>query len=139
SMRRLRLTVAISTKLNRGHLVHGELALILPCRARSDIDIQKTGRQSITVEDSMSMVHASTGLVRPPSDNLKSEVAIVCGIARATLLDDGIIDWSGFEDNYDVIREKIEQVFPILFRNFNQRIRHPGGFHLTNPPRDLVW
>src|SRR6202043_1979463 len=93
AMRRLRLTVAVSTKLNRGHLVHGEQALILPCLARSDIDVQSTGRQSITVEDSMSMVHASAGLVQPPSKQLKSEIAIVCGIARETLADDGI-DWS---------------------------------------------
>jgi anaerobic selenocysteine-containing dehydrogenase len=138
AMRRLRLTVAISTKLNRGHLVHGELALILPCLARSDIDMQKSGRQSVTLEDSMSMVHASAGLVQPPSKNLKSEVVIVCGIARATL-PDGLIDWSAFEDNYDLIREKIEQVLPALFRDFNRRIRQPGGFHLTIPPRDLVW
>ena len=123
AMRQLRLTVAISTKLNRGHLVHGELALILPCLARSDVDIQKSGRQSITVEDSMAMVHASGGLVQPPSKHLKSEVAIVCGIARATLPDDGSIDWSAFEDDYDVIRERIEQVFPALFRDFNRRIR----------------
>src|SRR5438105_10555779 len=115
-MRRLRLTVAISTKLNRGHLVHGEQALILPCLARSDIDIQSSGRQSITVEDSMSMVHASSGLVHPPSKQLKSEVAIVCGIAGETLPDDGI-DWSAFEDNYDVIRDRIEDVFPVLFRD----------------------
>lgn len=139
AMRRLRLTVAISTKLNRGHLVHGEEALILPCLARSDIDIQATGRQSITVEDSMSMVHASGGLVHPPSKQLKSEVAIVCGIAKATLLDDGIIDWSGFEENYDLIRDRIEDVFPSLFGDFNRRIRQPGGFHLTTPPRDRVW
>jgi molybdopterin-dependent oxidoreductase alpha subunit len=139
AMRRTRLTVAISTKLNRGHLIHGELALILPCLARSDIDIQRGGRQSITVEDSMSMVHASAGLVRPPSKDLKSEVAIVCGISRATLPDDGIIDWSVFEDNYDVIREKIEQVFPELFQDFNRKIRQLGGFHLKTPPRDLVW
>ncbi len=139
AMRRLRLTVAISTKLNRGHLVHGEEALILPCRARSDIDMQKTGRQAITVEDSMSMVHASSGLVHPPSEQLKSEVAIVCGIARAVFPDDGTIDWSGFEANYDTIRDKIEEVFPVLFRDFNKRIRHPGGFHLDTPPRDLIW
>jgi molybdopterin-dependent oxidoreductase alpha subunit len=139
AMRRTRLTVAISTKLNRGHLIHGELALILPCLARSDIDIQRGGRQSITVEDSMSMVHVSAGLVRPPSKDLKSEVAIVCGISRATLPDDGIIDWSVFEDNYDVIREKIEQVFPELFQDFNRKIRQLGGFHLKTPPRDLVW
>jgi molybdopterin-dependent oxidoreductase alpha subunit len=139
AMRRLRLTVAISTKLNRGHLVHGELALILPCLARSDIDIQKGGRQSVTVEDSMSMVHASAGLVRPPSKDLKSEVAIVCGIARATLPNDGLIDWSAFEDNYNLIRDRIEDVFPALFQDFNRRIRQPGGFHLTTPPRNLVW
>jgi molybdopterin-dependent oxidoreductase alpha subunit len=138
AMRRLRLTVAISTKLNRGHLVHGEQALILPCLARSDIDVQRTGRQSITVEDSMSMVHASAGLVRPPSEHLKSEIAIVCGIAKATLRDDGI-DWSGFEQDYDLIRDRIEDVFPALFRDFNRRIRQPGGFHLPNPPRSRVW
>ncbi|MEA3135645.1 MAG: hypothetical protein QOG17_3491, partial [Gammaproteobacteria bacterium] len=138
AMRRLRLTVAISTKLNRGHLVHGEQALILPCLARSDIDIQKSGRQSITVEDSMSMVHASAGLVHPPSEKLKSEVAIVCGIAKASQLDD-TIDWSGFEQNYDLIRDRIEDVFPALFGDFNRRIRQPGGFHLPVPPRDRVW
>jgi molybdopterin-dependent oxidoreductase alpha subunit len=138
AMRRLRLTVAISTKLNRGHLVHGEQALILPCLARSDIDIQATGRQAITVEDSMSMVHASAGLVHPPSKHLKSEVAIVCGIAQVTLTADDI-DWSGFEQNYDLIRDRIEDVFPALFRDFNRRIRQPGGFHLPVPPRDRVW
>jgi len=138
AMRRLRLTVGITTKLNRGHLVHGEQALILPCLARSDIDIQRGGRQSITVEDSMSMVHASTGLVEPPNGQLKSEVAIVCGMARAALLNSGI-EWSAFEDDYNLIRDKIEAVFPDLFRDFNQRIRQPGGFHLDIPPRDRVW
>ncbi|MBV9628201.1 MAG: FdhF/YdeP family oxidoreductase [Xanthobacteraceae bacterium] len=138
AMRRLRLTVGVSTKLNRGHLVHGEQALILPCLARSDIDMQATGRQAITVEDSMSMVHASSGLVHPPSDQLKSEVAIVCGIARATLPADGV-DWSAFEADYDVIRDRIEAVFPDLFHDFNKRIRQPGGFHLHIPPRERVW
>jgi molybdopterin-dependent oxidoreductase alpha subunit len=138
AMRRLRLTVAISTKLNRGHLVHGQQALILPCLARSDIDVQRTGRQSITVEDSMSMVHASAGLVRPPSEHLKSEIAIVCGIAKAALPSDGI-DWSGFEQDYALIRDRIEDVFPALFRDFNRRIRRPGGFHLPIPPRSRVW
>jgi molybdopterin-dependent oxidoreductase alpha subunit len=138
AMRRVRLTVAISTKLNRGHLVHGEHALILPCLARSDIDVQKSGRQSITVEDSMSMVHASAGLVHPPSKQLKSEVAIVCGIAKATLRDDGI-GWSEFEQDYDLIRDRIEDVFPAQFSDFNRRIRQPGGFHLPIPPRDRVW
>src|SRR6202007_2067206 len=97
AMRRMRLTVAVSTKLNRGHLVHGEQALILPCLARSDVDIQRGGRQSVTVEDSMSMVHASAGLVPPPSEHLKSEVAVVCGMAKAALPDCGI-DWDFFVD-----------------------------------------
>jgi molybdopterin-dependent oxidoreductase alpha subunit len=138
AMRRLRLTVAVSTKLNRGHLVHGQQALILPCLARSDIDIQAAGRQSVTVEDSMSMVHASSGLVMPPSEHLKSEVAIVCGMAKATLPDCGI-DWNFYVADYDRIRDKIEAVFPDLFADFNKQIRRPGGFHLTIPPRERVW
>jgi formate dehydrogenase major subunit len=138
AMRRLRLTVGINTKLNRGHVVHGREALILPCLARSDIDIQATGRQSVTVEDSMSMVHASNGLVTPPSRELKSEVSIVCGMARATLPDSGI-DWEAFEANYDLIREKIEAVFPNLFADFNARLRVPGGFRLYNGPQNREW
>jgi molybdopterin-dependent oxidoreductase alpha subunit len=138
AMRRLKLTVGINTKLNRGHVVHGREALILPCLARSDIDMRATGRQSVTVEDSMSMVHASNGLMTPPSPNLKSEVSIVCGMARATL-PRGEIDWDSLEGNYDLIREKIEAVFPKLFADFNARIRVPGGFHLYNGPRRREW
>jgi len=138
AMRRLRLTVGINTKLNRGHLVHGQQALILPCLARSDIDTQSGGRQSVTVEDSMSMVHASSGLVTPPAEHLRSEVAIVCGMANATIADRGI-DWGFYVEDYSRIRDKIEAVFPQLFANFGERIRQPGGFHLTNPPRQLVW
>src|SRR6202040_3863088 len=134
----LRMNVAVSTKLNRGHLVHGQQALILPALARSDIDMQAGGRQSVTVEDSMSMVHASSGLVEPPSEHLKSEVAIVCGMAKATLPDCGI-DWDSFAGDYNRIRDKIEEVFPDLFADFNKRVRQPGGFHLTNPPRQRVW
>jgi formate dehydrogenase major subunit len=138
AMRRLKLTVGINTKLNRGHVVHGQEALILPCLARSDIDVQVTGRQSITVEDSMSMVHASGGLVEPPSQDLKSEVSIVCGMARATL-PGGEIDWDGFEADYSLIRDKIEAVFPKLFTDFNARIGIRGGFHLYNGPRVREW
>jgi molybdopterin-dependent oxidoreductase alpha subunit len=138
AMRQLSLTVAVSTKLNRGHLVHGQQALILPALARSDIDMQASGRQSVTVEDSMSMVHASSGLVTPPSEHLKSEVAIVCGMAKATLPDCGI-DWDFYVADYNRIRDKIAEVFPRLFADFNERVRHPGGFHLTTPPRQRVW
>ena len=85
----------------------------------------------------MSMVHASSGLIAPPSPNLKSEVSIVCGMARATLLSE--IDWDAFEANYDLIRVKIEAVFPKLFADFNARIRVPGGFHLYNGPQNREW
>ncbi len=138
AMRKLRLTAAVTTKLNRGHLVHGQEALILPCLARSEIDAQKSGMQAVTVEDSMSMVHASGGLLPPASESLKSEVAIVCGMARATLVG-AAIDWQGFVDNYDLIRDKIEEVFPDLFTQFNARIRKPGGFRLPNGASERVW
>ncbi len=138
AMRKLRLTVAVTTKLNRGHLVHGKEALILPCLARSEIDFQKSGPQSVTVEDSMSMVHASGGLLAPGSEHLKSEVAIVCGMARATLTDT-TVDWQSFEDDYDLIRDKIEEVFPDLFKDFNSKIRKPGGFRLANGASERVW
>jgi molybdopterin-dependent oxidoreductase alpha subunit len=138
AMRKLRLTVGVTTKLNRGHLIHGQEALILPCLARSEIDFQKSGPQSVTVEDSMSMVHASGGLLPPASDQLKSEVAIVCGMARATL-GDGTVDWQSLEDDYDRIRDKIEEVFPDLFTDFNARIRQPGGFRLPNGASERVW
>jgi anaerobic selenocysteine-containing dehydrogenase len=134
----LRLTVGINTKLNRGHVVHGVEALMLPCLARSDVDTQRSGRQSVTVEDSMSMVHASSGLVEPRNEHLKSEVAIVCGLAKATLPQSGI-DWDFYVEDYDRIRDKIEAVFPQLFAGFNKRIRQPGGFHLTIPPRERIW
>jgi anaerobic selenocysteine-containing dehydrogenase len=86
----------------------------------------------------MSMVHASGGLLSPASDDLKSEVAIVCGMARATLTDT-TIDWQRFEEDYDLIRDKIEEVFPDLFTNFNARIRQPGGFRLPNGASERVW
>ncbi len=84
------------------------------------------------------MVHASGGLVTPPSPHLKSEVAIICGMARATMPASGI-GWEAFEGNYDLIRDKIEAVYPKLFADFNARIRQPGGFHLYNGPRELIW
>jgi molybdopterin-dependent oxidoreductase alpha subunit len=138
ALRRLDLTVHISTKLNRSHLVHGRDALILPCLGRTEIDIQATGPQSITVEDSMSMVHASAGRNRPASEHLLSEPAIVAGIARATLGQSSVIDWDGFVADYDRIREAIEAVLPI-FDAYNARIRVPGGFHLVSTARERVW
>ncbi|PZU91010.1 MAG: formate dehydrogenase [Chelatococcus sp.] len=138
AFRGLDLTVHVSTKLNRSHLVHGRAALILPCLGRTEIDIQAGGPQSITVEDSMSMVHASTGMNEPASPHLKSEPAIVAGMARATLGARSVVDWEGLVADYDRIRDDIEAVFPI-FQGYNARIRVPGGFHLTSTARERIW
>jgi molybdopterin-dependent oxidoreductase alpha subunit len=134
----LDLTVHVSTKLNRSHLIHGRDALILPCLGRTEVDIQARGPQSITVEDSMSMVHASAGRNRPASEHLLSEPAIVAGIARATLGDRSVVDWERFISNYDHVRDAIEDVFPI-FQSYNERIRLPGGFHLVSTARERIW
>ena len=138
ALRNLDLTVHVSTKLNRSHLVHGREALILPCLGRTEIDVQAEGPQSITVEDSMSMVHASAGRNHPASEHLKSEPAIIAGIARATLGAKSVVDWEGLIADYDRIRDGIEAVFPI-FQGYNARIRVPGGFHLTSTARERIW
>ena len=138
AMRSLALTVQIATKLNRSHLVHGTDALILPCLGRTEIDMQAEGPQSITVEDSMSMVHASAGRNAPASPHLLSEPAIVAGIARATLGERTRVPWEQLVSHYDRIRDAIEVVFP-SFQAYNARIRVPGGFHLGSPARDRIW
>jgi molybdopterin-dependent oxidoreductase alpha subunit len=138
ALRKLDLTVLVSTKLNRSHLIHGREALILPCLGRTEIDVQAAGPQSITVEDSMSMVHASAGRNKPASEHLLSEPAIVGRIARATLGERSVVDWEGFVASYDLIRDAIEDVFPI-FQGYNARIRVPGGFYLGSTARERVW
>ena len=132
AMRRCRLTAHISTKLNRSHTVCGETALILPTLGRSDRDIQSGGEQFVTVEDSMSEVHASRGRLEPASDKLLSEVAILSRLARRTLGDTVSIPWEEFEADYGTIRDRIARVVP-GFENFNQRVAKPGGFRLPNP------
>ena len=128
------LTVQISTKLNRSHLIHGKKALILPCLGRSEKDFQSSGEQFITVENSMGVVHQSKGHLMPHSNQLLSEPAIVAGLAKATL-QNTTTDWSGMVGNYDFIREKIEATIP-GFQNYNQRVRIPGGFALPNNARE---
>ena len=135
AMRNCRLTAHISTKLNLSHAVCGETALILPTLGRSDRDIQATGEQFVTVEDSMSIVHQSRGRLTPASEHLLSEVAIVCRLARRTLRDTPAIPWEDFESDYDVIRDAISRVVPD-FEDFNARVRKPGGFRLPNPIND---
>ena len=139
ALRKLDLAVHVATKPNRTHLLVGRESLLLPCLGRTEIDIQAGGRQAVTVEDSMSMVHASKGLNAPASEHLKSEPAIVAGIARAALGDDDTIDWSGLAGDYDRIRTLIARVFPDAFADYNERVRAPGGFRLPVPPSDRVW
>ncbi len=128
-MRKLDLAVHIATKLNRSHLLTAKTSLVLPCLGRTDLDTQASGPQAVTVEDSMSMVHASRGFLKPPSGVLKSEPAIIANIAKATLGDRHGIDWDGLIANYDRIRDKIEEVFPD-FHEFSKRARVRGGFRL---------
>jgi anaerobic selenocysteine-containing dehydrogenase len=133
----LDLAVHIGTKLNRSHLLVGKHSFIFPCLGRTEHDIQATGPQSITVEDSMSMVHASSGKLRPASEQLRSEPAILAGMAHATL-PDSKVPWLELIADYDRIRDGIEAVFPD-FKDFNGRIRIPGGFRLPLPPTMRVW
>jgi molybdopterin-dependent oxidoreductase alpha subunit len=140
AMRGLDLHVNIATKLNRTHLLTGGETLLLPCLGRTEIDIQASGRQSVTVEDSMSMVHASRGMNQPASPNLRSEPAIVAGIAKAILPGEGGgVDWDGLVADYDRVRDLIEAVFPDQFRDYNLRVRAPGGFRLPLAHAERVW
>lgn len=135
ALRNCSLTVHVSTKLNRSHLVTGKRALILPSLGRSDEDIQQSGKQFVTVENSMGVVHQSTGKLKPLSKHLLSEPAIVAGLAKATLPPNPKVDWDSFARNYDNIRDKIEAVIP-GFENYNERVRVPTGFYLPNGARD---
>lgn len=135
ALRNCSLTVQISTKLNRSHLVNGRTALILPTLGRTDKDIQKSGKQLVSVEDSMSMVHLSRGSLHPPSTLLRSEVAIVCELARTILGPAHPVPWERFADNYDTIRDAISRVVPGC-ADYNAKVRRPDGFALPHPPRD---
>ena len=135
AMRRCRLTVHVSTKLNRSHVVTGARALILPTLGRTDRDFTAKGAQFVSVEDSMGMVHSSRGGLRPPARGLLSEVAIVCRLARATLGPQDSTPWEDFADDYDTVRDRIARVVP-GFDDFNEKVRRPGGFALPHGPRD---
>ncbi|MFD8642965.1 FdhF/YdeP family oxidoreductase [Streptomyces zaomyceticus] len=136
AMRRARLTVHVSTKLNRSHAVTGTRALILPTLGRTDKDVQRSGKQFVTVEDSMSLVHASRGNLPPASPHLLSEPAIVARLARATLGAESATPWEEFEADYATIRDRIARVVP-GFEDFNARLAaDAGGFRLPHGPRD---
>jgi len=134
ALRNCNLTVHVSTKLNRSHLITGKKALILPCLGRSEKDIQASGEQFVSVENSMGVVHQSSGHLNPASEHLLSEPAIVAGIAKATLKNSKV-EWDTLITNYDLIRDKIEATIK-GFESYNQRVRLKGGFYLPNNARD---
>ena len=134
ALRRCTLTAQVATKLNRSHLVTGRTALILPCLGRSERDLQASGEQFVTTEDSMGIINPSRGSLQPASPELRSEPAVVAGLAKAVLGPTFSADWDELSGNYDRIRDRIERVVP-GFKDFNQRIRL-GPFYLPNAPRD---
>ena len=137
AMKTLDLSVHVGTKLNRSHLLVAKETYILPCLGRTELDLQASGRQSVTVEDSMSMVHASSGKLKPASDLLLSEPAIVAGMAKATL-PDSKVPWMELVANYSIVRDLIEKTVP-GFDNYNERIAIPGGFRMPLPPTERKW
>ena len=132
-LNRCEMTVQVSTKLNRSHLITGAEALILPCLGRTELDVQASGEQFVCVENSMGVVHSSQGRLDPASPDLMSEPAIVVALAQATVG----VDWSDFVSNYDSIRDRIAKVIP-GFENLNSRVREPNGFELPHPVRDSL-
>ncbi len=135
ALRSCSLTVQVSTKLNRSHVVHGATALILPSLGRTDRDVQNGAKQQVSVEDSMSMVHLSRGSLHPPGDEVRSEVAMVCQLARVLLGPDHPVPWEQFNSDYDTIRDAIADVVPGC-DDYNRRVRQPDGFQLPHGPRD---
>jgi molybdopterin-dependent oxidoreductase alpha subunit len=135
ALRQCRLTAHVSIKPNRAHLVTGELALILPCLGRSERDVQVSGEQFVSTENSMGVVQMSRGVLEPASEHLLSESTIVARLARATLETRGTVDWEWLVADYDRVRDAIERAIP-GFDRYNERVREPGGFYLPNKARE---
>ncbi len=137
--RRIPLTVMISTKLNRNHLIHGRSAYLLPCRGRIEIDRQGGIPQVVTMEDTSACVHASHGIREPASEHLLSEPAIVAGLAKASTAPNPLVPWDAWVADYGLVRDAIERTYPALFQDFNTRMAQPGGFHLPITARKREW
>ncbi len=135
----MRLTVQIATKLNRSHLINGKVAYLLPCLVRTEVDRQVSGEQIVTIEDTFSHIHGSIATHEPASEHLKSEVAIVAGIAKATLNPNPKVDWDGWTGDYAKVRKLIEATYPEEFHDFEERMFTPGGFYRGNSARERVW
>jgi anaerobic selenocysteine-containing dehydrogenase len=129
------LTVHVSIKLNRSHLTHGKASYILPCLGRTELDVQNGEAQFVTVENSTGVVHQSRGGKKPASDQLKSEPAIVAGLAEAVLGVKSSVPWLKWVENYDLVRDEISRTIP-GFEDYNDRVRKPGGFYLPNGARE---
>ena len=138
AMQSVGLTVGIATKLNRGHVIHGHDALILPVIARSEVLATAKGEQFVTIEDAMANVTASRGVLTPASPDLLGEVEIVCRIAQAAV-PDSPVKWADYAQDYSLIRDKIAEIYPEIYTDFNARITVPTGFHLDVPPRQRIW
>ncbi len=136
---KMRLTVQIATKLNRSHLINGEVAYLLPCLGRTEEDIQAAGPQTVTMEDSLSCIHGSIAKREPASDHLRSELAIVAGMAKATLDPNPKVRWDDWTGDYGKVRDLIEATYPDEFADFNERMFTPGGFYRGNKARERIW
>lgn len=135
----LRLSVQIATKLNRTHVVPGEVTYLLPCLGRIEIDDQLTGAQAVSMEDSTACIHGSRGQRKPVAENLLSEPAIVAGLAKATLAPNPRLDWDSWVADYSLVREAIEKTYPDQFKQFNRRMFEPGGFPRPLAARERKW
>jgi len=136
---KMRLTVQIATKLNRSHLINGEVAYLLPCLGRSEEDMQEAGPQTVSMEDSLSCIHGSVGKHKPASEHLLSELAIVAGMAKATLPPNPKVKWDEWRGDYGKVRDLIEETYPDKFHDFNKRLFTPGGFYRGNSARERIW
>ncbi|WEF34615.1 FdhF/YdeP family oxidoreductase [Pseudoduganella chitinolytica] len=137
--RQLPLTVQVSTKLNRNHVIHGKASYILPCLGRIEIDRQASGPQAVTVEDSTACMHGSRGMAVPVADTLMSEPAIVAGIAKATLAPNPRVDWDGWVADYAAVRAAIAATYPAIFHDFETRMWRPGGFRKPLAAAQRIW
>jgi len=135
----MRLTVQIATKLNRSHLVNGQVAYLLPCLGRTEEDVQATGPQTVTMEDTFSCIQGSIARRKPASPHLKSEIAIVAGIAKAVLPPNPKVTWDQWQADYGLIRDQIAETYPDMFHDFNARMFTPGGFYKGNTARRRIW
>ncbi len=136
---RLRLTINVATKLNRSHLVHGEISYVLPCLSRIEFHRTPLGEQAVSIEDSTGCMHGSKGVTEPASDKARPEPFIVAGIAKATLGERSTVNWDAWRDDYALVRDEIEKTYPEIFHDFNARMWTPGGFHRPLAARERNW